>query len=138
MLLFQGINDVSRSVTTAAPLIEAYRSIAERAHARGLRLVVGTLTPIGGASTYTPEKEVVRQEVNQFLRTYDGFDGVLDFDAALRDPEDPERLLPTYDKGDHLHPSDAGRERLADVVDLALLAPPVTSDTAAQGASAST
>ena len=138
VLLFQGINDVSRSVTTAAPLIEAYRSIAERAHARGLRLVVGTLTPIGGASTYTPEKEVVRQEVNQFLRTYDGFDGVLDFDAALRDPEDPERLLPTYDKGDHLHPSDAGRERLADVVDLALLAPSVTSDTAAQGASAST
>ncbi|WP_116952785.1 GDSL-type esterase/lipase family protein [Jiangella endophytica] len=123
VVLFQGINDVSRSVTTSAPLIEGYREIAERAHARGLRLVVGTLTPFGGAATYTPAKETVRQEVNEFLRTDGGFDGVIDFDAALRDPAAPERLLPAYDKGDHLHPSDAGRERLAEVVDLALLAP---------------
>ncbi|SDU57419.1 GDSL-type esterase/lipase family protein [Jiangella alkaliphila] len=135
VLLFQGINDVSRSVTTAAPLIEAYRSIADRAHARGLRLVVGTLTPIGGASTYTPAKEAVRQEVNEFLRTDPAFDGVIDFDAALRDPADPVRLMPAYDKGDHLHPSDAGRERLAEAVDLALLTPPATAD-AAQGATA--
>jgi lysophospholipase L1-like esterase len=127
VLLFQGINDVSRSVTTSAPLIEAYREIAERAHDRGLRIVVGTLTPIGGAATYTPAKEAVRQEVNAFLRTDPAFDGVIDFDAALRDPADPTRLLPAYDKGDHLHPSDAGRERLAEVVDLALLLAPVTS-----------
>ncbi|SDT49477.1 GDSL-type esterase/lipase family protein [Jiangella sp. DSM 45060] len=127
VLLFEGINDVSRSVTESAPLIEGYREIADRAHARGLRIVVATLTPIGGAATYTPAKEAVRQEVNEFLRTYSGFDGVVDFDAALRDPADPERLLPAYDKGDHLHPSDAGRERLAEVVDLALLTPQATS-----------
>ncbi len=123
VLLFEGINDVSRSVTSAEPLIDAYREIADRVHSRGLRLVVGTLTPIGGAATFTPEKEIVRQEVNEFLRTDPVFDGVIDFDAALRDPDDPVRLLPEYDKGDHLHPSDAGRERLAEVVDLALLAP---------------
>ncbi|MBB5785643.1 GDSL-type esterase/lipase family protein [Jiangella mangrovi] len=127
VLLFQGINDVSRSVTTSAPLIDGYREIAERAHARGLRVVVGTLTPFGGASAYTPAKETVRQEVNAFLRTDEAFDGVIDFDAALRDPADPTRLLPAYDKGDHLHHTDAGRERLAATVDLALLAPQTTS-----------
>lgn len=131
VLLFQGINDVSRSVTTSAPLIDAYREIAERAHDRGLRIVVGTLTPFGGASAYTPAKEVVRQEVNEFLRTDGGFDGVIDFDAALRDPAEPSRLLPAYDKGDHLHHTDAGRERLAAAVDLALLTPPEPADDAA-------
>jgi lysophospholipase L1-like esterase len=56
--------------------------------------------------------------VNQFIRTSGVFDAVVDFDAAVRDPADPQRMLPAYDSGDHLHPGDAGYERMAAAVRL--------------------
>ena len=69
---------------------------------------------------FTPEGEAKRVAVNDWLRRSADFDAVIDFDAALRDPEHPTRMLPVWDNGDHLHPSDAGYNRMGDVIDLAL------------------
>ena len=84
----------------------------------------GTLTPyenetfLPGAST--PEREARRQAVNTWIRDGGAFDAVVDFDKALRDPAHPTRMLPIYDCGDHLHPSDRGYNAMGDAVDLAL------------------
>ena len=69
---------------------------------------------------YTPEGEKKRQAVNAWIRESGSFDAVIDFEAALRDPSHPTPMLPMYDCGDHLHPSDAGYLRMGDVIDLSL------------------
>lgn len=120
LVLLEGINDIYGSKATAADLITAQRQIALRAHARGLRVLVGTLIP-SHRTAYTEERESVRTTLNSFLRTTDEVDGVIDFDAALRDPADHTSILPVYDSGDHTHPSPEGYRAMADSVDLALL-----------------
>ncbi len=123
VVVFEGINDL-RWGTSAADLLAGLRAVADRARARGLRVLVATLTPCGGWPDCTPAVERARQEVNAALRADRGtFDAVLDFDAVLRDPDAPERLLPAYDSGDHLHPGDAGLRALGESVDLSLLPP---------------
>jgi lysophospholipase L1-like esterase len=129
-----GINDIGLpgllgrpgEAVTAAEIIAAYRRLIARAHARGLEIFGGTLTPFVGA-TYggygTPEGEAKRQAVNRWIRTSGAFDAVIDFDAAVRDPRRPERLNPRYDSGDHLHLNDAGYRAMADAIDLRLFAP---------------
>ena len=79
-----------------------------------------TLTPFEDAPYFTPEGEAKRGAVNAFIRTSGAYDGVIDFDAALRDPAHPNKLLPADDSGDHLHPNDAGYEAMANAVNLAL------------------
>jgi len=69
---------------------------------------------------FTPEGEAKRLAVNQWIRNSGAFDGVIDFDSGLRDPDHPARMLPEYDNGDHLHPSDAGYNRMGDLIDLSL------------------
>lgn len=113
LVFYEGINDLSRGVTSAGQLIAAYGRVFAAARSRGLRVVAGTLTPFAGAESYTLEREAIRQAANAYLRETDDVDAVIDFDAALRDPADPLRLLPAYDSGDHLHHTDAGREQLA-------------------------
>ena len=71
---------------------------------------------------YTPEREAIRQKVNQWILGSGEFDGVVDFDAVLRDPSRPTQLLPAYDSGDHLHPNDAGCVAEANAIPLALFA----------------
>ncbi|HYM35783.1 MAG TPA: SGNH/GDSL hydrolase family protein, partial [Steroidobacteraceae bacterium] len=73
-----------------------------------------------GAAYFTEEGETKRQTVNNWIRTTKDFDGVIDFDRATRDPNNPSQFLPTYDSGDHLHPNDAGYQAMAESVDLAL------------------
>ena len=101
-------------------IIAGHRQLIARAHARGLKIYGATLTPFEGAFYFSPEGEVKRQAVNEWIRTSDAFDAVIDFDQALRDPTDPERLLPEYDSGDRLHPSDAGYEAMGEAIDLQL------------------
>ncbi len=84
----------------------------------GRCIVGGTLTPVGGSFVYTPEKEAARQAVNEFIRTSGEFDGVVDFDAATRDPAEPTRLQAAYDGGDGLHPNDAGNFAMGNAPDL--------------------
>jgi lysophospholipase L1-like esterase len=125
VFLFEGVNDIQQDPSEYDPsqIIAAYRQVAQRAHDRGLRVVGATITPFQGWSKWTPEREAVRASVNQWIRTSGELDGVVDFDATVRDPAQPLRLLPAYDSGDHLHPNDAAYAAMAAAVDLRLLRP---------------
>lgn len=119
-VVFQGVNDV-RWGATADQVVAGLREIAARGHERGLRMLVATIAPCEGESRCTAAADAQRVAVNEWIRGAEDFDGVLDFDAVLRDPERPARMLPAYDSGDHLHPGDAGLAALAESVDLSLL-----------------
>jgi lysophospholipase L1-like esterase len=115
-----GINDIGlpgslapeSESTRAADIIDGYRALIKKAHEHGIKAYLTTLGPFEGADVapeyYAPEKEALRQEVNTWIRTGAGFEGVIDLDAILRDPQHPSRLLAKFDSGDHLHPNDAG------------------------------
>lgn len=120
-IVFEGVNDV-RWGTTADQVIAGLRELADRAHARGVRVLAATIAPCEGETLCTAAADTRRTAVNAWLRRADGtFDGLLDFDAVLRDPAHPARLRPEYDSGDHLHPGPTGLAALADSVDLRLL-----------------
>ncbi|WOX13476.1 SGNH/GDSL hydrolase family protein [Streptomyces sp. N50] len=123
VILMEGINDIkgTPNATDPAAFEDAYRTLVSRAHAYGIRVIGATLTPYGGSSGYTAAREAVRQEINGFIRGGGPFDAVVDFDAAVRDPARPQRILPGYDCGDHLHFNDAGMRALAETVDLTTL-----------------
>ncbi|MGB6483423.1 MAG: SGNH/GDSL hydrolase family protein [Candidatus Acidiferrales bacterium] len=122
LIVLEGINDIgwphmrggkyAADAVSAEDIIAALRQIAERAHAHGIRVFGGTLTPFEGAFYETPDGEAERKAVNEWIRTSGVFDGVIDFDKATRDPSHPGRFLPAYDSGDHLHPGDAGYEAM--------------------------
>ncbi|GLY71204.1 SGNH/GDSL hydrolase family protein [Amycolatopsis taiwanensis] len=120
VIVLLGINDIGGAPQHHEPseIVAALRQISAQVRAKGLRILGGTLTPFGGSSNYTEELEGVRAAVNDFVRTSDAFDGVVDFDAAVRDPADPKRLRPEFDSGDHLHPKDAGYQAMAAAVRL--------------------
>ena len=122
LVVFAGINDL-RWGTPAPEVVGGLTEVAEIAHAHGMRVFVATLGPCEGEPRCTAEVDEARQYVNSFLRGQADdpnsvFDGVWDFDAVLRDPQHPSRLLPVYDSGDHLHPGDAGLDALAHSIDL--------------------
>ncbi|MFS2003318.1 SGNH/GDSL hydrolase family protein [Duganella sp. CT11-25] len=106
-----------------ADLKMAHRQLAERAHAHGICMIGATVTPYAGSEYYhpEPENEADRQELNEWIRHSGVFDAVADFDAALRDPAQPQRLSKAYDSGDGLHPSLAGYRAIAEAVPLAAL-----------------
>ncbi len=135
IVLLEGINDLGLSgladfatgeplrTLSARDIIRGYEQLIDRAHARGVRIIGATITPVEGVAFpgyATPEKDVIREEINAWIRTSGAFDAVIDFDAALRDPARPARMLPAYDVGDHVHPSDAGYRAMADAIDLDL------------------
>jgi lysophospholipase L1-like esterase len=109
---------------TASQLIAGLRQFAVRGQAHGIKVIGGTLTPFENETflpgAWNPEREAIRQAVNDWLRKTDAFDAIADFDRALRDPDHPTRMLPRYDCGDHLHPSDLGYRAMGDAVDLSL------------------
>ncbi len=131
ILLLEGINDIGWAFDpdgnggplTAADIIGAYQDLIRRAHARGLKIFLGTLTPYEGATYARPQGEKVREEVNAWIRRGQGFDGVVDFDAALRDPASPLHYLGADQCGDDLHPNDAGYEAMAQTAFQRLFAP---------------
>ncbi|GCB44722.1 SGNH/GDSL hydrolase family protein [Streptomyces sp. NL15-2K] len=119
-VVFEGVNDV-RWGATAAQVIAGLRELADRGHARGLRMLAATVLPCEGETRCTTAVDAERVAVNAWIRSAGVFDGVLDFDGVVCDPAHPARMLPAYDSGDHLHPGDAGLAALAESVDLALL-----------------
>jgi lysophospholipase L1-like esterase len=100
-------------------LKQAYRQIVARAHVQGVCVLGATITPYGGSGYYAPgpDNEADRLAYNQWIRTAGVVDGVVDFDAALRDPAKPDHLLKALDN-DGLHPSPAGYKAMADAVPL--------------------
>jgi lysophospholipase L1-like esterase len=125
LIIFEGVNDLGGSGTpdaTADQLIVAYKDMIARARARGIRVFAGTITPLGGSFYDNPGVDAARQKVNDWIRGSGAFDGVIDFDAAVRDPENPARLASQYDSGDQLHLNPNGYRALADAIDLSLLA----------------
>jgi lysophospholipase L1-like esterase len=127
VIFLEGINDIGAANTTgpyasADQIIAGMQQIISEAHSRGIRIFGGTLTPFEGASYYNAAGEAEREAVNHWIRTSGAFDGVIDFDAAVRDPSDPLRLNPLYDAGGgHLHPNDLGYKAMTDAIDLTLL-----------------
>jgi lysophospholipase L1-like esterase len=110
---------------TGEQMIAGLQQMAVRAHSRGIKLIGCTLTPFGNetfmANAWNPTREKHRVTLNTWIRESGAFDGVADFDAAVRDPERPTQMAARWDCGDGLHQSDAGYCHLADVIDLALL-----------------
>jgi lysophospholipase L1-like esterase len=120
VILLEGINDIGFTLTPTARIIAGYEHLIAAAHAAGLKIFGATLTPFQGSGYYSAAGEAEREAINGWIRTSGAFDGVIDFDQAVRDPADPLRLLPAYDSGDHLHPNDVGYQAMADAINLAL------------------
>jgi len=131
MVLLEGINDINFTALPGAPeseqasaqqIIEGLAQLVDRAHAHGIKVLGGTLMPMGGLWLHNLQTEAMRLEVNAWIRSSDKFDAVVDFDALTRDPANPERLHPDFDAGDFIHPNDAGNRAMADAIDLRLFA----------------
>jgi lysophospholipase L1-like esterase len=108
---------------TVEDVIAAYRQLIARAHVRGVKVIGATLTPFEGVDVpgyYSNAKETMRQAINTWIRSDGAFDGYIDFDAVLRDPDRPSRLQARYASADSLHPNDAGYQAMADAIDLSL------------------
>ena len=130
LIVLEGINDIGVGGRTIEgvtyPLVEpdeliaAYSQIIERAHERSVRVIGATMLPFRDAFFFTEEKERTRQSINAWIRSGGAFDGVIDFDAVVRDPGDSSALRPEFDTGDHLHPNNAAYRAMGQAVDLSL------------------
>jgi lysophospholipase L1-like esterase len=132
VIILEGINDIGQPGTSSAPaseqasatdVIAGLQQMADRAHQMGLKVFGCTLTPFAVATSagyYSTDKDAERQAVNAWIRTGAAFDAVIDFDLAVRDPNNPLSYLPAYDSGDHLHPNDDGYAAMAGAIDLTL------------------
>jgi lysophospholipase L1-like esterase len=126
LVLFEGINDLgsTRDSTSAAEvannLIAAYDKMIVKAHATGIKVYGATITPVKRSFYYASYKDAARNAVNKWIRTSGHFDAVIDFDKAIRDPEDPAGILPANQSGDYLHPSELGYQVMGETVDLSL------------------
>ena len=126
LIILEGINDIGIATRPNNPidpvstddLVLGLTQMIERAHTHGIKVYLGTIMPDEGLGFYYSDAgESERQAVNLWIRTTKLPDGIIDFDKALRDPDDPKRLLPAYDR-DHIHPNDAGHKAMADAIDL--------------------
>ena len=129
VLIQQGINDIIHPVgtevnpfrpmsdlPTVEELIDGLKYYIKEARSYGYKVYVGTLLPIEGWRTYAPFREEMRNAYNNWIRTTDLIDGCVDFDKAVCAPNRPSAFLPKYDSGDHLHPSAAGYQAMANAV----------------------
>ena len=121
ILLLEGINDIGVADASMTPEDE----VSAQQVIDGMKICGATLTPFGGAPRpyQSVAGETKRRAVNAWIRTAGAFDAVVDFEQVTRDPAHPDRFLPAFDSGDHLHPSDAGYKAMAASIDLRLFTP---------------
>ncbi len=125
VIVMEGINDIGFSSfsdfkaqdVSAAEIIAGQKQLIARAHEHGLQIYGATLTPFEGCNYFSAAGEAKREAINHWIRTSGAYDGVIDFDALVRDPAHPTRFLPKYDSGDHLHPGDAGYRAMGEAID---------------------
>ncbi len=130
LITLLGVNDLGHPGTVAPEsetvsarrLIAAHRQLIARAHTLGMKAYGATILPFKGDDLgfYTEENGRKWKKLNRWIRTSGEYDAVIDFAAAVRDPERPRRLLPRYDSGDGLHPNDAGMRAMAQAIPLRL------------------
>ncbi|HEV2711433.1 MAG TPA: SGNH/GDSL hydrolase family protein [Edaphobacter sp.] len=128
LIIMESINDIGHAqdphrpfdVVSADDLIAGLSQLATRAHTHGIKVFGATLTPYVGAGYSSPAGETMREAVNQWIRTTNQLDGVIDFDKVTRDPAKPTVFLAADDSGDNLHPGDAGYKAMGDSIDLKL------------------
>ena len=126
LVLFEGINDIgatrdsTRAAAVANNLIAAYDKMIAQAHAKGIKVYGATITPVKKSFYYTNYHDAARNAVNKWIRTSGHFDAVIDFDKAIRNPDDEAMILPANQSGDYLHPSELGYQIMGGTVDLAL------------------
>jgi lysophospholipase L1-like esterase len=129
VIIQQGINDIIHPVgtdinrfrpmsdlPTAKELCEGLKRYVDAVHSYGMKAYLGTLLPIYGWRTYAPFREELKNNVNDWMRSYSEADGCIDFDLALRDTKNPTAFRDGYDSGDHLHPSSLAYKAMADTV----------------------
>jgi lysophospholipase L1-like esterase len=121
---FPGARKLPDEEVSADDVIYGLKQLIARAHAHGIRVIGATIPPFGPIPQrpgfYSDAAMAKREAINGWIRTGKAFDGVIDFDAVLRDPKAANRLLPAYDSGDHLSPNDAGYKAMADAIPLKL------------------
>ena len=121
LMIMESINDINggarQGTVTADALIGALAQMVDRAHTHGIKVIGCTLTPYGNIND---EGEAMRQAVNAWIRKPGSFDATVDFDAVIRDPQDPKQFKQGYNNTDKLHPNDAGYQAMADAVNLSL------------------
>ncbi|WP_438019807.1 SGNH/GDSL hydrolase family protein [Sorangium sp. So ce315] len=125
LIIFEGVNDIGNAAAGSGPavadgLIEAFGEFIDKAHEKGMLVYGVPILPFNGHDYYSAEHEAARQEVNEWIRTSDKFDAVIDLDAAVRDPNDPSKLQDSLDFDDWLHLNPMGLETMANAVDLSL------------------
>lgn len=135
LIVLEGINDIGGKtedvftgdmskcpedgkITTG--IIEAYQEIIDEAHEQGIKVIGGTILPCGNNDYYNETMEEMRQTINTWIRELGEFDAVIDFDAVMRDPDDPTKLKAEYDSGDGLHPGPEGYKAMGECIDLEL------------------
>lgn len=129
LIILLGINDIGQPGGSGLPpvsaetIIDGLAQLAARAKSHGIKVFGATLTPFEDTifpGYYTPEGETKRQAVNAWIKSTKAFDGVIDFDAALADPNNPTKIRPAYNFGDNLHPNDRGFTAMAEAIDLSI------------------
>jgi len=126
LIILEGVNDIGGTPDKEAAdkvaqgLIAAYEKMIDEAHAQGIKVYGGTITPIKKSFYYKDYRETARQTVNKWIRTSGHFDAVIDFDKAMRNPKDTLSLRPEAQSGDYLHPNELGYRMMAGTIDLSL------------------
>lgn len=123
LIVLEGVNDIGAAgpnPPSADQIIAGYRQLIARSHAQGIKVYFATVLPYEGARYFTDAGESVRQKLNTWMRTSGEPDGVIDFDAATKDPANPRKMQAALQSGDWLHPNDAGYKVMGETIDLAL------------------
>lgn len=134
VIILHGINDIIHPVgveenefrpwsdlPTVEDLIEGFKGYVNFARELGYKVYAGTLLPMAGWRTDAPFRQEIRHAYNEFLRTTDLVDGVIDFDKVMQNPDEPNHLIAEYDSGEHLHPGEVGHKKMAMAIPAELL-----------------
>lgn len=126
LIIMEGVNDLGGTPDSTAAfnvangLIEAYKTMIDKAHAKDIKVYGGTITPIKKSFYYKDYREEARQKVNDWIRNSGAFDAVIDFSKFLENPDEPNIIHPDLQSGDYLHPNEKGYKVMGESIDLSL------------------